>query len=368
MSTNCRAFSAPCVPWPACLSRRRPACSPSLWPAQPVAAVSAATADLQQGRRARSCSSTARRATGRSTGPAARLRRSDVFRGRAVQPARVSRRSRTRQADRRRDPARIMPPWLPERGHGVFANERRLRDDQIATHPAMGRGGRREGDPADRPPLPTWPDGWQLGQPDLVLTTAGAVSRCRPPAPTSSATSSCRCRWRRPATCAPSSSAPAIREACTTRASASIGCACPGSSIGPTGTRFRGDARRSGAERVRLDAGQGAVHGAGRPRVDARDRQRPRHAAAHAADAARRNWSSRASACSSPTRRRPASRCRSSWSRRRSTFPPASRLRDRGQLRAAGRRRVAERLSARALPGEGDARHGDASRRHASRR
>ena len=65
---------------------------------------------------------------------------------------------------------RAMPPWLPEHGYGDFANERRLRDEQIATIESWVAHGAPEGEPAEKPSPPTWPDGWQLGQPDLVLT------------------------------------------------------------------------------------------------------------------------------------------------------------------------------------------------------
>src|SRR4029077_8236224 len=64
---------------------------------------------------------------------------------------------------------RIMPPWLPERGAGTFANARGLRDDQIAIIQRWAEEGAVEGDAADKPPLPKWPDGWQLGRPDLVI-------------------------------------------------------------------------------------------------------------------------------------------------------------------------------------------------------
>jgi Flp pilus assembly protein TadD len=62
-----------------------------------------------------------------------------------------------------------MPPWLPAKADGQFLNERRLRDDQIETIQEWLRQGTVEGNPADRPPVPKWPEGWQLGQPDLVL-------------------------------------------------------------------------------------------------------------------------------------------------------------------------------------------------------
>ena len=63
-----------------------------------------------------------------------------------------------------------MPPWLPEPGHGDFVNERRLRDDEIATITAWASQGAPEGDRPKRPATPDFPSGWQLGTPDLVLT------------------------------------------------------------------------------------------------------------------------------------------------------------------------------------------------------
>lgn len=65
---------------------------------------------------------------------------------------------------------RAMPPWLPEPGHGVFAGERRLSDDQIALIAKWVESGAPEGNPADAPKPPTFSGGWQLGTPDLVLT------------------------------------------------------------------------------------------------------------------------------------------------------------------------------------------------------
>ncbi len=62
-----------------------------------------------------------------------------------------------------------MPPWLPE-GHGLFAGERRLGDDQIALIAKWVDGGAPEGNQTDRPQAPPTSGGWQLGTPDLVLT------------------------------------------------------------------------------------------------------------------------------------------------------------------------------------------------------
>jgi len=64
---------------------------------------------------------------------------------------------------------RYMPPWLPEPGFGKFADERRLTDDQIALLDRWVAEGSPRGDAADLPPLPKFVEGWQLGEPDLML-------------------------------------------------------------------------------------------------------------------------------------------------------------------------------------------------------
>jgi Tfp pilus assembly protein PilF/mono/diheme cytochrome c family protein len=65
---------------------------------------------------------------------------------------------------------RQMPPWKPEPGHGDFVGVRRLSDAQIALIERWVAQGSRQGDPSDLPPPPTWAPGWQLGQPDLVVS------------------------------------------------------------------------------------------------------------------------------------------------------------------------------------------------------
>ncbi len=64
---------------------------------------------------------------------------------------------------------RYMPPWLPEPGYGEFAGERRLSSDQIDIIEKWAIEGAAEGLPEDLPPAPKWSDGWQLGQPDLIV-------------------------------------------------------------------------------------------------------------------------------------------------------------------------------------------------------
>ncbi|MCS7045286.1 MAG: redoxin domain-containing protein [Gemmataceae bacterium] len=67
---------------------------------------------------------------------------------------------------------RTMPPWKPTKGL-PFLNERRLSDRELATLAAWVDGGTPAGDPRDAPPPKHFPDGWQLGTPDLVLTPSG---------------------------------------------------------------------------------------------------------------------------------------------------------------------------------------------------
>ncbi len=66
--------------------------------------------------------------------------------------------------------SRFMPPWLPAPGPHRFADERRLDPEQIATLRRWVEAGMPEGDPADLPAVPTWTEGWQVGQPDRVVT------------------------------------------------------------------------------------------------------------------------------------------------------------------------------------------------------
>ena len=68
--------------------------------------------------------------------------------------------------------SRFMPPWLPEEGYGEFLGQRRLTPDQIATLRKWVEDGALEGDPDDLPPLPQFTEGWQLGEPDLVIEMA----------------------------------------------------------------------------------------------------------------------------------------------------------------------------------------------------
>ena len=50
--------------------------------------------------------------------------------------------------------SRFMPPWLPEPGHGDFAGERRLSDQQIRQIADWVAAGAPEGAPGETPPPP----------------------------------------------------------------------------------------------------------------------------------------------------------------------------------------------------------------------
>jgi mono/diheme cytochrome c family protein len=65
--------------------------------------------------------------------------------------------------------SRSMPPWHAAHGYGEFVGERRLTDEQIARIGEWAARGVPRGDPASMPDLPVFTDGWQLGEPDLVL-------------------------------------------------------------------------------------------------------------------------------------------------------------------------------------------------------
>jgi len=64
----------------------------------------------------------------------------------------------------------FMPPWLPSGEAGQFLGDRRLTPEQIGLIQQWAAEGTPEGKASDLPPTPKWTDGWQLGEPDLVVT------------------------------------------------------------------------------------------------------------------------------------------------------------------------------------------------------
>ncbi len=66
--------------------------------------------------------------------------------------------------------SKFMPPWHAVHGYGEFVGERSLSDAQIATIATWVKNGMPRGDDSRMPKLPVFaPDGWRLGQPDLIL-------------------------------------------------------------------------------------------------------------------------------------------------------------------------------------------------------
>ena len=64
--------------------------------------------------------------------------------------------------------SRAMPPWFSDARHGFFKNEMRLMQDEIDTIARWVDAGAPQGNPADLPELPTFTEGWQFGEPDLI--------------------------------------------------------------------------------------------------------------------------------------------------------------------------------------------------------
>jgi hypothetical protein len=75
-------------------------------------------------------------------------------------------------AIKQRVSTRAMPPWHADPAHGTFRNDLRLSDREIDTIVRWVDGGAREGDPSALPPLPKFPEGWQIGTPDAVFEMA----------------------------------------------------------------------------------------------------------------------------------------------------------------------------------------------------
>ena len=65
--------------------------------------------------------------------------------------------------------SRVMPPWHADRQYGSFRNDLSLSEREIDTIARWVAGGAREGDPAATPPVPAFPEGWQIGKPDAIF-------------------------------------------------------------------------------------------------------------------------------------------------------------------------------------------------------
>ena len=73
--------------------------------------------------------------------------------------------------------SRYMPPWHASRAEGFpeFRDERRLSDKDLATLKAWVDAGMPAGDVKKAPLPPTFPSGWALGVPDLIVTMPKAI-------------------------------------------------------------------------------------------------------------------------------------------------------------------------------------------------
>ena len=71
---------------------------------------------------------------------------------------------------------RVMPPWKPDPEYSRFQSERLLTDAEIEVLQRWAATGTAEGNSADAPSLPQFDDGWQLGEPDLVITPTRAFT------------------------------------------------------------------------------------------------------------------------------------------------------------------------------------------------
>jgi mono/diheme cytochrome c family protein len=63
-----------------------------------------------------------------------------------------------------------MPPWHADPHYRQFSNDRRLSQQEIDTIAAWVDQGAKEGNPKDLPSAPSFPDGWKIGKPDVVLS------------------------------------------------------------------------------------------------------------------------------------------------------------------------------------------------------
>jgi Flp pilus assembly protein TadD len=71
---------------------------------------------------------------------------------------------------------RYMPPWKAEPQPEGFVGQPRLKDDEVGVLRRWVSQGAAEGERAHLPAAPTFPDTWQLGTPDMVVTLERAFT------------------------------------------------------------------------------------------------------------------------------------------------------------------------------------------------
>lgn len=72
--------------------------------------------------------------------------------------------------------SRVMPPWLPQPGYGDFADDHRLSEAQVRLIAEWVREGAPPGTDSGTTPAPHYSEGWQLGQPDMILESSRPLS------------------------------------------------------------------------------------------------------------------------------------------------------------------------------------------------
>ena len=79
------------------------------------------------------------------------------------------------QAIARETGMKMMPPWFADPRYGHFANDSSLTEKQIATLTAWAAAGAPAGDAHDALAPRTWPDGWNIPEPDMIVKMPKAV-------------------------------------------------------------------------------------------------------------------------------------------------------------------------------------------------
>jgi hypothetical protein len=71
---------------------------------------------------------------------------------------------------------KMMPPWFADPRYGHFANDPSLTDEQIETLITWAENNAPAGDPHDAPPPKHWASGWNIAEPDVIVTMPKAVA------------------------------------------------------------------------------------------------------------------------------------------------------------------------------------------------